>query len=395
MKHEYPDYYKQKITTEELRKKLDKKENIILDKFLVFCGTTANKNKVRDVETAIVQFRDIVGKRLYNLKKDDIYGFLNVLNNSKRTEWTKNGSKVNLKRFLKFSYPDWSLRFGDLSNIKLRQGLNQLKINNKTLITPDELKQMMIACSNQKDRALISLLYETGARPQEVRSLKWEDIKFQEDGVTEINFYSGKTKASRKLVVKESTAVLKEHKFHYPYTHPQDDDIVFPPNSCGMRSNIKLEPRKRTMSDITLSNTVRKIAKKAGIKRPIYPYLFRHSRLTELDIKGVSEKVLKTYAGHKPWSNTLKKTYVHLKDNEFMIESMLSEVYDIKEFSKEEKQVLQEKLEKFEEKFNKQYQKWEDLMNYLVSNPEAKVKDLLYAEKTEINSKKLDNVLAV
>jgi len=50
------------------------------------------------------------------------------------------------------------------------------------LITEEEFQKMLNACTNSRDRALLSLLYETGARIGEIGSMRIKDVSFDEYG---------------------------------------------------------------------------------------------------------------------------------------------------------------------------------------------------------------------
>ena len=46
-----------------------------------------------------------------------------------------------------------------------------------------EVMQMLDACQNSRDRALISMLYEGAFRISELATLMWSQVKFDEYGV--------------------------------------------------------------------------------------------------------------------------------------------------------------------------------------------------------------------
>jgi len=65
---------------------------------------------------------------------------------------------------------------------------------------------------------------------------------------------------------------------------------------------------------------IKKIAKRAGIKKRIYPHLFRHTRATRL-LSELSESIGAKYLGWVPGSNMVR-IYVHLA-NEDVEEAIL------------------------------------------------------------------------
>lgn len=62
------------------------------------------------------------------------------------------------------------------------------------------------------------------------------------------------------------------------------------------------------------SRLVKKIAKKAGIKKRVHPHLFRHSRATHL-APHLSEALLKQHMGWAQ-SSDMAATYIHLSGQE-------------------------------------------------------------------------------
>jgi len=63
-----------------------------------------------------------------------------------------------------------------------------------------------------------------------------------------------------------------------------------------------------------LYKLVKEVAKRAGIEKKIWPYLFRHSRGTQL-YKKYGEAIAKKYMGHSP-NSRMAAVYNHLNDED-------------------------------------------------------------------------------
>jgi integrase len=152
---------------------------------------------------------------------------------------------------------------------------------------------------NSRDRALLSLFYESGARIGEIGSMSVKDVSFDEYGA--IVWLPKSKTIRRKLRVVYSTRYLSE----WLSDHPLKDDYEAP-------LWIKLTGKKRlqAMEYKDVQWQLKKIAKRAGIKKRIYPHLFRHTRATRLLAK-VPETIGAKYMG---WVNGSKMVgvYVHL-----------------------------------------------------------------------------------
>jgi ribosomal protein L40E len=62
---------------------------------------------------------------------------------------------------------------------------------------------------------------------------------------------------------------------------------------------------------------LQRLFRKAGIKKPCHPHLFRHSRVTYILANGImNEQQAKTYFGWTPESDVIGSTYAHLTDSD-------------------------------------------------------------------------------
>jgi len=167
---------------------------------------------------------------------------------------------------------------------------------------------------NSRDRALVSLLYESGARIGEIGSMRVKDVSFDEYGA--IVWLPKSKTVTRKLRVVYSARYLSEWLSDHPLKDPE-----FP-------LWIKLTGRNamKAMEYADIRMQIKKIAKRAGIKKRIYPHLFRHTRATRLLAK-VPESIGAKYMG---WVNGSKMVgvYVHLASED--VEEAILKMYGIK-----------------------------------------------------------------
>jgi hypothetical protein len=176
---------------------------------------------------------------------------------------------------------------------------------------------MMHSAERIRDKALLVLLYETAARPQEVRDLKWGDVKWIG---SEVHLYSKKTRKSRSIPIVEALKHLARWKQEWVYPHPRDEDYIFP-SIVGSRYD-----RSRPVSVSYINRIIKATAVRAGIDRNVYTYLLRHTRLTEIRKKGIQGIEFNMFAGHAPGSTKREVVYVHLDDSD-MKKSILEKVY--------------------------------------------------------------------
>lgn len=319
-----------KYTSDRLNNiKLKSKDKEILNKFLKLCAGSCGDKKVKNVERSLLQVYDITEVSFDKWNIDILRDFLAVLNKSKYSNSTKNDTKKYLKRFLKEQYDDWNIRFKGFkdSSMKQKDEVNHQKLNPTTMIKPEEFELLIRGCDSFRWRAYVSLSYESAGRPEEILKLKWSDINFER---AEVKLHSSKTRNVRVNVLKDCIIHLKQYKQEYPYPDVRANDYVFP------------SPRNRN-KPLTLAS-VHSFLKRLGeqkLNRPIFPYLFRHTRLSFL-MKKLSGKSYEKFSDHS--IETAIKHYSHLS-NEDVREEMFEKVFKIEELTKEETQKIK-KLEK-------------------------------------------------
>ena len=84
MKDRYPRYRSEGIRDQHIYSSLSDSEKQIVDDFLNFCSITAGERRLKDIQTNILQFRDILEKPFDAISLLDLREFLAVLNKSDR-----------------------------------------------------------------------------------------------------------------------------------------------------------------------------------------------------------------------------------------------------------------------------------------------------------------------
>lgn len=166
------------------------------------------------------------------------------------------------------------------------------------LLTEEEIRAMIEASKTVKDRALVSVLYESGCRIIELAQLKWGDVRFEE-WCAWINV-DGKTGKPRLIPLVASRGYLAAWKADYPL-QVRDDALVFLTNNTF--KPIKYE---------SVIKQLRVVAKRGGVKKHIRGHIFRHSRITHLLQQGMPETIVKKMM----WGGESRmiERYSHLTD---------------------------------------------------------------------------------
>lgn len=152
-----------------------------------------------------------------------------------------------------------------------------------------EIEQLRVACTDPRERALMEFLLSTGARIGEVPLIRKQDIDWS---TGEIVIYANKTSDYRTVYLND---VAKVHMRKYLNSRKDNSDALF----AGVRA-----PYNAVLED-GLRLIIKQMGQKAGLKRSVYPHLFRKTMATILRMKGCSLEDIQQILGHKQPSTTL------------------------------------------------------------------------------------------
>jgi len=296
------------------------------------------ENDVNDVKRYILQLRYILQKDLRNIDLNEVREITAIINTSWLKTEVKNGLKIDFKNFLKFAFPDWSMRFAGLEDIRQNpNSRNEERINAQTIFSQEDIEKMVRHETQMSWKAFILTQYEAGLRTIETRTLKWDDIKFNVDGdISEVNIYSTKTKKARTVFIKEATFYLQKLK-EEQHNQGVKSIYVFPSKEPNV-----------PVSKNAVSMWFRELSQKA-LGRQGWNYLLRHSRATELyrlaDENKISKETAIKFMGH---SKDMSYTYTHLDKLEIknMLKNQVYKVEDLPEVKKHELEKTIEELRK-------------------------------------------------
>jgi site-specific recombinase XerD len=209
---------------------------------------------------------------------------------------TKLSYAVTIKKFYKWSnggdeYPKsvkWLRTTGKKNNKKLPEDL----------LNEDEVKKMIEAANNSRDRALISILWEAGCRVGELLSMQVKHVNFEND-ITRITI-QGKT-GMRRIPLIDSTPYLAEWIENHPFKNDPNAPLWVSIGTVNHHQPLEYGACRKMLQEV---------AKKAGIKKAINPHNYRHSRATSL-ANHFTEAQMNEYFGWIQGSD-ISQVYVHL-----------------------------------------------------------------------------------
>ena len=248
---------------------------------------------------------EYIKKPLNKVDRKDIEKIINWVSSKEYSPHTQSDFKITLKVFYKWVEAE---KLGiTIRELEIQRKEPQLilwfssrvkKIDTKLpeqLLTQDDILALIKSAPNIRDKAFISMLYESGARISEIGTLRIRNLAFDEWGIKAS--LSGKT-GSRTIRL----IVCCKYLTDWINQHPKRNDKEAP-LWIGLNT-------KELVNYTSLSKILKVARKRAGINKPINPHSFRHARATEL-AQCLTEQQLKAYLGWTAGSD-MASVYVHL-----------------------------------------------------------------------------------
>ena len=164
-----------------------------------------------------------------------------------------------------------------------------------TILSREEVAQLLHAARTPSERILLMTLYATGARNAEVTHLKVSDIDSQR---MVVHIRGGKGRKDRDVML--SLVLLTALRTHWRFYHRKSSTWLFP-------SNYRQD---RPIDTKTVWHACHKAAKRAGLQKRVHPHTLRHCFATHLYEAGTDLRAIQVLLGHADLKDTL--IYVHL-----------------------------------------------------------------------------------
>lgn len=170
-------------------------------------------------------------------------------------------------------------------------------------LTVDELKIIFEQPDSkrkngQRDLTMLSLLYDSGARVQELVDLKLKDIRFTKPATVTL---TGKGNKARMPLMPDTGALIEKYTSNYGITVP--DQYLF------------VNKMKQKLTRSGVEYVISKYVAKAQVSHPeiailnVTPHIFRHSKAMHLVQANVNLIYIRDFLGHE----SVKTTEIYAK----------------------------------------------------------------------------------
>ena len=230
--------------------------------------------------------------------KEDITDLVCWMQESNYTEWTKKSYKSMLKRFYKWLKGNDEEFPPEVAWVRTTLPRSKRPLpKTEELLTEEEAKKLVEAADNVRDKALVAVLWESGARIGEIGSQRVGGTKFDKYGA--VVMMDGKT-GPRPVRLINSAPLLADWLNSHPCRSDKDAPLW-----------VRLATGRGDLLGYRgITRALEKLFLRAGVKKRYNPHIFRHSRATFL-ANYLTEFQMNQYFGWVQGSD-MPSTYVHL-----------------------------------------------------------------------------------
>ena len=327
MKGNTISYYLPKFFDMELRKNANVSENTIISYKYAFVSLFQFVNKKYKKEISTLELKD--------LNKETIEKYLEYLEKEKNNSIsTVNQRLAAIKSF--FNY----LTIEDIEYISLCNEIHSIKIKktkqeNIKYLSKEGIKEILSLPKTSiengvRDLAILTLLYDSGARVQELVNIKIKDIDFNKKTV----YLFGKGRKARIVPLISQTIKILE-KYIKIYNIPINSDNLLFYNS-----------QKEALTRMGITYIIKKYVSIAKNKNPlefqinVTPHTFRHSKAMHLLESGVNLIYIRDFLGHESVTTTEIYARANPENKRKAIEKHSEELSKMVHYSSKEKNDL-------------------------------------------------------
>jgi len=240
---------------------------------------------------------EMLGKPFQDATVEDMKRIVHHFEVSEYSVWTKHDVKVILKQFYRWldgeDYPKivkWIC-----TTIPHKE---KPLTNESELLSEDEVNKIIAIVDHPRNKAIIAILAESGARVGEIGNLTIGQVCIDASGT--VLTVSGKTGRRRLRIISATPYLLR-----WLDIHPEKQN-----GNAPLWINIGTKDYHKQMTYEGVRKILIEAFKKAGIKKRCHPYIFRHSRASQL-ARHLTEFQMNAYFGWIQGSR-MPAMYVHI-----------------------------------------------------------------------------------
>lgn len=220
---------KLKRNTEKLKKADLSKNNIL--KLIEFknhlFASGLSKDRICRYISCFNALSNEIGFDLASASRDqlvELVGRINqdMIGDQEHSPYTLNEYRKAVKKFYVWHTGEEDPKVVDFISTGVKKS-ERPRVDRSELPTPSQVAELRKQMLNSRDKAFITLLWETGGRISEVLNLKWKHV-FNDDGLWKVKFTESKT-MQRSVPFRKASSYVLDWKAESNHSRP--DDWVF------------------------------------------------------------------------------------------------------------------------------------------------------------------------
>ena len=291
----------------------DKNKEIITNYYMSMMAKGATSKRICKLGVQVRIMINILGKDVDTTTKRDIERLIVEISQRKEvSDATKSDYRRIVKSFYKwFKKEDNRLKSEDKAlrdealdlyeyTAEIKRSEKRKKIDYSNILNEEDCRILIDkGCNRVQEKAIVSILHETGCRIGEFLSMRIKSIEFKEDyAMIQVD---GKT-GERRIPIIQSIPYLRKWLDEHPDKNNKNSLVwIITDNRF----------RNKPYHWVGIIRMLRRIKKRAGIDKKCNPHWFRHSRATILVDEGYQEEIIRNIMGWTSGSDEIK-TYIHI-----------------------------------------------------------------------------------
>lgn len=248
-------------------------------------------------EYILKNFAFRINKNIREVKDTDVLAYLDYrMNSCGVSARTANGNRLILSSFFTYMHDTGKMSYNPMKTVdpikfkaKVREPLSDI-----------ELERVRNACQTLREKALFEVLYSTGARVSEIVGLDYTNIDISSRSA----IITGKGDQERHIFLNAKSLLAIDN---YIKSRNDNQSALFVGD---------VSPHKR-LSKASIESIIRDIGKRAGLNRPLFPHLLRHTFATDMLAQGAKIDEVSEMLGHKK----LETTKIYAKTSKASLET--------------------------------------------------------------------------
>ncbi|RIH64445.1 integrase [Mariniphaga sediminis] len=254
------------------------------------------------VKTYIHYFKNFIAnfsdRELSHITKEEINEYILRLINERNISPSQQNQRINAIKFYFEKVLGRDKEYYDIGRPRKKRSLPEV-------LSKTEVGAMIKNTENRKHKCLIALIYSCGLRRSEAINLRLKDIDSKRM-LIKLNDAKGGKDRYINLPLQLLTFLKEYYREYRPLIYLFEGQ---------MRGQYSAE---------SVWKVIREAAKRAGIKKRVYPHILRHSFATHHIEQGIDIRYIQEWMGHESIKTTQR--YTHVAGNNFNFRNLLDDI---------------------------------------------------------------------